>query len=119
MPQAVVLLGMAFVSRASGFFGRGAAMVPQAALQRVMATKQKPISEPRAFLANAGNGRTVSKYAKEQVVFSQGDLADTVFYIQKGKVKLTQLLVSEIQPAFRRRSCGSFGIVRPPRLAHF
>jgi CRP-like cAMP-binding protein len=34
-------------------------------------------------------GRTVSKYRKNQTVFSQGDLADSVFYIQQGKVKKT------------------------------
>jgi hypothetical protein len=93
-------------------------MAPQTALRRDMAPKLKPISDPRAFLATAGSGRTVSKYAKDQVVFSQGDLAAAV-YIQERKVKLTRWFVPEIQPAFRRRSCSSFGIVRPPMRAHF
>ena len=53
-----------------------------------MATKQK-IFNPAIFLAKAGIGRTVSKLAKHAVVFSQGDTADAVFYIQKGKVKVT------------------------------
>jgi CRP/FNR family cyclic AMP-dependent transcriptional regulator len=57
--------------------------------QRVLANKQKPIFDPRAFLAKAGSGRTVSEYAKKQLVFSQGDVADAVFYIQNGKVKMT------------------------------
>ena len=38
-------------------------------------------------------GRTISKYRKNQTVFTQGDPADAVFYIQKGKVKIT--VVSE------------------------
>ena len=59
----------------------------------IMATKQKPAFDPSAFLAKAGSGRTISKHPKNQVVFSQGDPADSVFYIQKGKVKLT--VVSE------------------------
>jgi CRP/FNR family cyclic AMP-dependent transcriptional regulator len=57
--------------------------------QRVLATKRKPIFDPRAFLAKAGRGRTVSQYAKRQLIFSQGDVAAAVFYIQKGTVKLT------------------------------
>ncbi len=36
-----------------------------------------------------GEGKTISKYRKDQVVFSQGQIADAVFYIRQGKVKLT------------------------------
>ena len=49
----------------------------------------KPMFNPAAFLAKAGTGRTVAAFAKAAVIFSQGDAADAVFYIQKGKVKLT------------------------------
>jgi CRP/FNR family cyclic AMP-dependent transcriptional regulator len=45
------------------------------------------------FLAKADGGRTISKYAKDQVIFSQGEAADAVFYIQTGKVKVA--VVSE------------------------
>jgi CRP/FNR family cyclic AMP-dependent transcriptional regulator len=45
--------------------------------------------DPRKFLAKVGDGKTITKYRKDQVVFSQGDVADAVFYIQKGKLKLT------------------------------
>ena len=44
---------------------------------------------PERFLASAGLGRTMVEVPKKQVVFSQGDAADSVFYIQKGKVKVT------------------------------
>jgi CRP/FNR family cyclic AMP-dependent transcriptional regulator len=47
----------------------------------------------KIFLALPGSGRTVATYRKDQVVYSQGAAADAVFYIQKGKVKLT--VVSE------------------------
>jgi CRP/FNR family cyclic AMP-dependent transcriptional regulator len=47
--------------------------------------------DPRAFLARAGTGKTIERYAKNQKIFSQGDVADTVFFIQEGKVKLTVL----------------------------
>ena len=47
----------------------------------------------KSFLAKIGEGRSIGKYRKDQIVFSQGDPADAVFYIQKGKVKIT--VVSE------------------------
>jgi CRP/FNR family transcriptional regulator, cyclic AMP receptor protein len=45
--------------------------------------------DPRLFLAKVGLGKTVLEFKKNANVFVQGDIADTVFYIQKGKVKLT------------------------------
>ena len=54
-----------------------------------MAKKSKPQFDPEAFLAKADGGRTVSKYAKGRVVFAQGDPADSVFYIQEGRVKIS------------------------------
>ena len=50
-------------------------------------------SIPEEFLSVAGTGRTLAKYRKNQRVFSQGDHADSVFYIRKGKVKVS--VVSE------------------------
>ena len=58
-----------------------------------MAIKPRPSFTPKSFLAKVGEGRSIGKYRKEQIVFSQGDPADAVFYIQKGKVKIT--VVSE------------------------
>ena len=59
----------------------------------VMATKQRRLFDTKSFLAKVGDGHGVGKYRKEQIIFSQGDPADAVFYVQKGKVKLT--VVSE------------------------
>jgi CRP/FNR family transcriptional regulator, cyclic AMP receptor protein len=47
--------------------------------------------DPRTFLAENGFGRTVQHYRPKQTVFQQGEPADTVFYIQKGKVRLSVL----------------------------
>src|SRR6202046_490538 len=47
--------------------------------------------DPKDFLAKVGEGKTVIEFHRNQTVFSQGDVADTVFYIQNGKVKLTVL----------------------------
>jgi CRP/FNR family transcriptional regulator, cyclic AMP receptor protein len=54
-----------------------------------MATKNQPSFDPKSFLAKVGEGRSIWEYRAEQIVFSQGDPADAVFYIQSGKVKLT------------------------------
>jgi CRP/FNR family cyclic AMP-dependent transcriptional regulator len=43
----------------------------------------------KSFLAKVGEGRSIGKYRKDQIVFSQGAPADAVFYIQKGKAKVT------------------------------
>jgi CRP/FNR family cyclic AMP-dependent transcriptional regulator len=53
----------------------------------------KDMFDPRIFLAKVGTGKQVLEFHKNQHVFEQGDVADTVFYIQSGKVKLT--VVSE------------------------
>jgi CRP-like cAMP-binding protein len=47
--------------------------------------------DPVAFLAKVGTGKTISVYQKDQIVFSQGEVADTIFYIQKGSVKIVVL----------------------------
>jgi len=44
---------------------------------------------PAAFLASAGAGRTIVDLKKGQRIFSQGDAANAVFYVQTGKIKLT------------------------------
>ena len=44
--------------------------------------------DPNAFLALIDEGRSNARYRKGEIVFSQGDVADAVFYIQKGKVKV-------------------------------
>lgn len=50
---------------------------------------RKPPFDPEIFLAKAGAGRNIMDYRRGQVVFSQGDPADAIFYIQKGKLKIT------------------------------
>jgi CRP/FNR family transcriptional regulator, cyclic AMP receptor protein len=45
--------------------------------------------DPAVFLETAANGRVISAHAKKDVIFAQGDAANSVFYIKKGKVKIT------------------------------
>ena len=51
--------------------------------------RAKASFDPKVFLAKVGEGKTISKYRKDQIIFSQGQVADAAFYIQQGKVKLT------------------------------
>jgi CRP/FNR family transcriptional regulator, cyclic AMP receptor protein len=54
----------------------------------VKAKKLRPFSV-KAFLSSANGDRRISKYRKNVTVFSQGEPADSVFFIQEGKVKVT------------------------------
>ncbi|MGZ4964634.1 MAG: Crp/Fnr family transcriptional regulator [Limisphaerales bacterium] len=45
--------------------------------------------DPRFFLSNIRDGKSTQEYQDQESVFSQGDTADAVFYVQNGKVKLT------------------------------
>jgi CRP/FNR family transcriptional regulator, cyclic AMP receptor protein len=53
-----------------------------------VAKTSKSKFDPEAFLAKADGGVTISKYEKGQVVFSQGEPADSVFYIREGRIKI-------------------------------
>ena len=63
---------------------------PVSRKRRARSTKKgRALFDPKIFLAKVGEGKAVSAYKKGQIVFSQGDAADAVFYILKGKIKLT------------------------------
>ena len=51
--------------------------------------KKKRDFNPEQFLATIGQGRKVMPFPKKQTIFTQGDAADAVFYLQQGKVRLT------------------------------
>jgi CRP/FNR family transcriptional regulator, cyclic AMP receptor protein len=56
-----------------------------------MAKQANNSFDPIIFLARVGTGKTILEFRKNQTIFVQGDVADTIFYIQKGRVKLTVL----------------------------
>jgi CRP-like cAMP-binding protein len=58
-----------------------------------MERKGKLPFDPKVFLSKVNGGRAISDYRKDQIVYTQGEPADSVFYIQSGKVKKT--VVSE------------------------
>jgi CRP/FNR family transcriptional regulator, cyclic AMP receptor protein len=53
--------------------------------------KKKLPFDPKAFLSKVNGGHSLSDYRKNQIVYTQGDPADSVFYIHKGKAKITVL----------------------------
>ena len=55
----------------------------------VSAHKNDRAFDPDTFLATIGEGRKILAVPKKQTIYAQGDEADAVFYIQKGKVRLT------------------------------
>jgi CRP-like cAMP-binding protein len=55
----------------------------------VVAGKKLSKFNPKTFLSTMDGGRKIAAFPKKQTIFVQGDSSDAVFYIQKGKVKLT------------------------------
>jgi CRP/FNR family transcriptional regulator, cyclic AMP receptor protein len=51
----------------------------------------RPPFEPQTLLAKANGGRTISTYRRNQIIFSQGELADSIFYVHEGELKLAVL----------------------------
>jgi len=56
-----------------------------------MSPSKTRIFDPESFLAQTGLGRTITAYPKNKAIFVQGQPSDAVFYIQKGRAKLTVL----------------------------
>jgi CRP/FNR family cyclic AMP-dependent transcriptional regulator len=57
----------------------------------VATSKKRRKFNPHIFLSTVDVGRTIAVFPQKQTIFSQGEPSDAVFYIQKGKVKLTVL----------------------------
>src|SRR5881394_3353918 len=55
-----------------------------------MVAKKSPF-DPKIFLSVVGTGKTVSKYRKGEVIFAQGEMADSIYYLQRGRVKVVVL----------------------------
>jgi CRP-like cAMP-binding protein len=59
-----------------------------------VASKKRRKFDLKTFLSSIDGGRTIATYTKKQKVFAQGDVADAVFYIQKGEVRLSVVATS-------------------------
>ncbi|MGA7171714.1 MAG: cyclic nucleotide-binding domain-containing protein, partial [Candidatus Sulfotelmatobacter sp.] len=63
-------------------------------MSAALAVKKNGGFDANTFLATIGDGRKILSVPKKQVIFAQGDDADAIFYLQKGRVQLT--VVSKI-----------------------
>jgi CRP/FNR family cyclic AMP-dependent transcriptional regulator len=76
----------------------------------------------KVFLATASRGRAISNYRKDEVIFSQAEPVDAVFYIQKGKVKIVVVSKEGKEAVIGMLGKGEFFgegclIAQPQRLA--
>ncbi len=69
---------------------------------------EKPAFDAAAFLASAGLGRRIVQLAPKQTFFSQGDPADSVFYLQKGRAKITVVSQAGKEATITLLSAGDF-----------
>jgi CRP/FNR family cyclic AMP-dependent transcriptional regulator len=68
----------------------------------------KPVFSAQAFLAKVGGGRTLANHGADEIVFSQGDAADAIFYVRKGKVKLTVISTQGREAVVAMLGAGDF-----------
>jgi CRP/FNR family transcriptional regulator, cyclic AMP receptor protein len=73
-----------------------------------MAQPQENAFDAPAFLAEAGLGRKIVQLKAKQTIFSQGGLADTLFYLQRGRAKLTVVSKNGKEATIALLSMGDF-----------
>jgi len=73
-----------------------------------MVELEKPQFDAAAFLASAGLGRRIIQFAPKDAFFSQGDSADSVFYLQKGRAKVTVVSPGGKEATITLLSTGDF-----------
>jgi CRP-like cAMP-binding protein len=73
-----------------------------------MVELEKPAFDAAAFLMSAGLGRRIVQLAPKQAFFSQGDPADSVFYLQKGRAKVTVVSQAGKEATIALISSGDF-----------
>jgi CRP/FNR family cyclic AMP-dependent transcriptional regulator len=73
-----------------------------------MVELEKPEFDTAAFLASAGLGRRIIQLAPKEAFFSQGDPADSVFYLQKGRAKVTVVSPAGKEATITLLSAGDF-----------
>ena len=87
------------------------------------ARRKKLVFRPAAFLAKTGLGRTILDLKKGQTIFSQGDAANAVFYVQKGKIRLTVISKRGKEATISLLGAGNFlgeeciATIQPQRMA--
>jgi CRP-like cAMP-binding protein len=80
---------------------------PRLHTRRLRPTKAADF-DPKVFLAHAGVGRAILQYKPKQALFSQGDRADAIFYLQEGKVRLSVVSKQGKEATIALLSSGDF-----------
>ena len=93
--------------------------IPPARSKSLPKSRRRHLFDSRMFLETEGAGRTISSYGRDDEIFAQGDAADAVFFVQKGRVKLTvvskhgkEVIVAILGPA---EFCGEACLNGQPR----
>src|ERR1700685_1733021 len=73
-----------------------------------MTDSKKPTFDPHAFLLNAGFGKKIVHLKANQAFFVQGDAADSIFYLQRGRAKLTVVSKAGKEATITLLSTGDF-----------
>ena len=76
--------------------------------ERLMVELEKPAFDAATFLANTGLGRRIVQFAPKQAFFSQGDAADSIFYLQRGRAKVTVVSPAGKEATITLLSTGDF-----------
>jgi len=82
--------------------------LPRSPIKKRRIRKQVKPFDPKAFLATAGVGRVIHRHRPKQSIFSQGDRADDVFYLQEGRVRLSVLSKQGKEATIALLSSGDF-----------
>jgi CRP/FNR family cyclic AMP-dependent transcriptional regulator len=98
------------IIRSSRFirFEPNSADYTQLTMSPTVAAKKNGSFDSDTFLATIGDGRTILSIAKKEMVFAQGDRADAIFYVQKGKVRLTVVSQAGKEATIGIVSAGNF-----------
>ena len=73
-----------------------------------MVELEKPGFDTAAFLASAGLGRMIVRLTPKDAFFSQGDPADSIFYLQKGRAKVTVVSANGKEATIMLLAAGDF-----------
>jgi CRP/FNR family transcriptional regulator, cyclic AMP receptor protein len=73
-----------------------------------MVGPKEPAFDAQAFLASAGLGRRIVQLAPKETFFSQGDPADSIFYLRKGRAKITIVSRAGKEATITLLSAGDF-----------
>jgi CRP/FNR family transcriptional regulator, cyclic AMP receptor protein len=68
----------------------------------------QPAFDPEAFLASTGLGRKIVQLKAQEIFFSQGSKADSIFYLQNGRAKLTVVSATGKEATITLLSAGDF-----------